>query len=675
MPEREFEIYLSVLSRLLRLSEKQKDAIADELRDHLEERLADLMQSGMSREEAIQQALEEFGDVSGLALEFTNVSRIPLRRLVMKTTLVTGIVGAIFLLGFFMFAPEPEQRSQLVSVAHAQQEKTESKAKAQPTASVKKSIYLQDQELFPDALSQSSVCNFSDTPLADALHFFSSQHEITILLDMKALEEAAIAPDAPITLTLGGDAQGESKFTLEELLNVMCKPLNLGWYVDGDIITVSTMDACQQHQQTRHYDLSPLHRMGYSIERLRDAIMLVGIGWESDGSGTGTWSIFGETISVRQSYETHRQISRLLAALEKPDRVTEIEPCSNRERIRTGLITKIDCNFADTPLSDAVEYISTAVGIPILISKASLESTGIKSDAPVTLSLTQKPAEQVLRLMLRPLLLTTTLRHGALHVVTFDDAANNLRNIAYDVSHLVSVKEASKEGAELLPSDEEKTEQLQNLILAVHSQGWGENGSGAGKLMSLEAGIFVICQTDVMHSEIQATLAQLHAAAERSRKSPITMPQEKSFVTRSYLVSKEAATDLSTSLRNLVVVSSWNQAINGELPSLHVVAAEPRLQEVEGRVVSGPFEVRVPEPAAPAKPVPGMSGTPAPGAKPELTKSILVRPQANLVIRQTPENQRAIERFIRNLTGDLSLRGYDPNVQQGGAGLNGGGFF
>ena len=32
MPEREFELYLSALSRLLRLNPQQKDAIADELR-------------------------------------------------------------------------------------------------------------------------------------------------------------------------------------------------------------------------------------------------------------------------------------------------------------------------------------------------------------------------------------------------------------------------------------------------------------------------------------------------------------------------------------------------------------------------------------------------------------------------------------------------------------------
>jgi hypothetical protein len=54
MPEKEFEIYLSLLSKLLRLSPAQKAAISDELRDHMEERLETLIQAGVSREDAIK---------------------------------------------------------------------------------------------------------------------------------------------------------------------------------------------------------------------------------------------------------------------------------------------------------------------------------------------------------------------------------------------------------------------------------------------------------------------------------------------------------------------------------------------------------------------------------------------------------------------------------------------
>ncbi len=42
MGEQEFERYLALLSGMLRLSRGQRESIASELRDHLEERLAEL---------------------------------------------------------------------------------------------------------------------------------------------------------------------------------------------------------------------------------------------------------------------------------------------------------------------------------------------------------------------------------------------------------------------------------------------------------------------------------------------------------------------------------------------------------------------------------------------------------------------------------------------------------
>ena len=57
MPEHEFEIYLSVLSRLMKLDKQQKSAIADELSDHLEERFEGLVRSPSLRQRLIKTKL------------------------------------------------------------------------------------------------------------------------------------------------------------------------------------------------------------------------------------------------------------------------------------------------------------------------------------------------------------------------------------------------------------------------------------------------------------------------------------------------------------------------------------------------------------------------------------------------------------------------------------------
>ncbi|MEM9419384.1 MAG: permease prefix domain 1-containing protein [Planctomycetota bacterium] len=72
MSEREFEAYLNLLARTLKLSKAQRDRIAGELRDHLEERMAELVDEGVDREDAILQALDEFGDANVLARNLTN---------------------------------------------------------------------------------------------------------------------------------------------------------------------------------------------------------------------------------------------------------------------------------------------------------------------------------------------------------------------------------------------------------------------------------------------------------------------------------------------------------------------------------------------------------------------------------------------------------------------------
>src|SRR4029079_17122604 len=93
MSQKEFELYLSLLSRFLRLKSTQRSDIADELRDHLEARLEELSRSGLSREEAIHAALEEFGDATELAQHFTQIAARRKRRFIMRCTV--GTVAAL----------------------------------------------------------------------------------------------------------------------------------------------------------------------------------------------------------------------------------------------------------------------------------------------------------------------------------------------------------------------------------------------------------------------------------------------------------------------------------------------------------------------------------------------------------------------------------------------------
>ena len=105
MSDHEFDNYLTLLAGLLRLGEKQRQAIAEELRTHLEDRLEELLARGLSRDEAIHQALSEFGDAAGLAAQFASISRGRRRRWLMRA--MTFSVAAMLLVaaGLAVFWP------------------------------------------------------------------------------------------------------------------------------------------------------------------------------------------------------------------------------------------------------------------------------------------------------------------------------------------------------------------------------------------------------------------------------------------------------------------------------------------------------------------------------------------------------------------------------------------
>jgi hypothetical protein len=109
MSEQEFDLYLKLLAKCLRLTSGQREQIADELRDHLEERLEELARAGVPREKAVVQALDEFGDAAVLAAHFTTIARLKRRRFLMRLSL--GSVGALTAALLIAFAFWPDNRA------------------------------------------------------------------------------------------------------------------------------------------------------------------------------------------------------------------------------------------------------------------------------------------------------------------------------------------------------------------------------------------------------------------------------------------------------------------------------------------------------------------------------------------------------------------------------------
>ena len=229
MSDHEFDNYLTLLAGLLRLDGKQRGAIAAELRSHLDDRLEELVARGISRDEAIQQALAEFGDAAGLAGQFAAISRNRKRRWLMRLT--TFSVAAIVLLaaGLAIFWPGRNAAPGVAAVVAQTPDDAAKSASPEPLPAVAPPGADKPQarmkassavERIEQELGRTTDLDMVEMPLKDVMLFLQEKHALPIVLKAKKLDEAGIATDTPVTKNLRGIRLGSA-------LNMLLEDLDL----------------------------------------------------------------------------------------------------------------------------------------------------------------------------------------------------------------------------------------------------------------------------------------------------------------------------------------------------------------------------------------------------------------------------------------------------------------
>src|SRR5678815_3626936 len=117
MSQLEFDTYLALLCRLLRIAPQQREQVAEEFRTHMEDRLEELLATGLSRETAIQQAIGEFGDAAGLAAELLKIQQGRRKRWIMRLSVAS--ILCVALVGLLSLALLPGHQ-QLPGISQAQ---------------------------------------------------------------------------------------------------------------------------------------------------------------------------------------------------------------------------------------------------------------------------------------------------------------------------------------------------------------------------------------------------------------------------------------------------------------------------------------------------------------------------------------------------------------------------
>jgi len=341
MSEKEFDLYLSLLGRFLKLSPNQRAEIADELRDHLEERLEELTDEGLSRDDAIRRAIDEFGDASELATHFTQIARRRRRRLIMRLTAGTALTAsAAVLLAIFLRPEMPPQRAAGQLVAQEELGDPEipaaeigaaaegpanvpdplptpdafgsSEAAAQPTTE------LTTSESVEEKLKQPLDVQFDASTLSDALAFISHKLEVDIFPDWRALGDEQIDKDVPMTFGFQ-----YTKLSAGTVLDLILEPLQCSYIVREGFIYVSTdiaMEEQEDYLEFRVYNVRDLLEKGLDADDLTKLVQFArNAAWSDDDGFGGMVEWYDGLLAIRQSQDVHRQIDDIFQKLRAAD--------------------------------------------------------------------------------------------------------------------------------------------------------------------------------------------------------------------------------------------------------------------------------------------------------------------------------------------------------------------
>jgi hypothetical protein len=351
MSPEEFQNYLGLLSRLLRLKATERQSIEDELRSHLEERLAALTAQGIEPTRAVSMALAEFGNAAALAAEFTAVSRLYKRRWIMRLTvgsIAASIVMAAVLVSYWPGGPARLTQNQ----AQAQQDE-----KVAASGESKETLALVAQER-PDAnaktrakLEKPGKAEFVDTPLSQALDYLHSFFDVQFHMDVRILNDAGLKPETPVKLALY-DVPGEMilRWTLRDIGD-------LTYYLDNGVIIVTTQEEADSRLETQVYRIDDLIRFpatektGVPMDDLGNKPVRVHYDelvdliettvlpqtWDPVG-GPGSISPYRGTLVISQTAEAHLKIQKLLGDLRRSiNQQIEDEPLSSRSSTGEGM--------------------------------------------------------------------------------------------------------------------------------------------------------------------------------------------------------------------------------------------------------------------------------------------------------------------------------------------------
>jgi hypothetical protein len=366
-----------------------------------------------------------------------------------------------------------------------------------------------------EALARPIEIEFTEEPLKEIMQKIAKTSGIQIQFDEKALTEAAVATDIPITKILRG-------ITLRSTLRLILRPLQLTYVIRNGVLMITSQTEAENHLVIRIYpvrDLVSDEQGDLDFDPLIDLIesIVAPQTWDSVGGPGSGMALLPGLLVFSQTVEVHDEIAALLASLRTAREMQNKVPhgpvllCDEAptRAIRDALKKQVSIEFTEEPLKEVIDKIATTSGIQIQFDEKALVEAGIATDIAITKTINELPLQDALQLLLRPIQLTTIVTDEVLMITSQTEAENRLVTRLYPVQDLVQQFAASSGGKHT----SDGFDQLNDLIHAtVAPQTWDTVG-GPGSSQPFEpVMLLVVSQTDEVHQIVEHLLAQARRA-------------------------------------------------------------------------------------------------------------------------------------------------------------------
>ncbi|MEX0715339.1 MAG: hypothetical protein WD066_02065 [Planctomycetaceae bacterium] len=448
-----------------------------------------------------------------------------------------------------------------------------------------------------ERLQTKATVAYKKRPLQDVVDELATRAGVNWWIDRTALGDESIPLDTPL------DVPELSNVTVETALEMILPDLGLAWYVQGDILRITTRTEEGDVSVTRVYDVRRLLR-AMKVDPADGSRMFtqatlglgMGLAWTQGPPPSpravppearrlvelidppfGSADAYGNLLAVRASPSHQEEIAALLDALTEvatapPGVKPRIArpatyPFAEDEVVRQALDGRVSVEWREKPLGAALAELFENTGVRHRIDRNSFEAESIPLDVPVDLVQRNISRGTALELALEPLGLSAIVRHGFVVVATMLIAEEQFESVVYDVRDLVI------------------DDDLQSLIGFIENEApghWWGDGLLVGWINALPPGLLVIRQTQESHAGIAELLAEMR---EKQAPNAEEKRDPDEIVTRQHQLPAFAdAERIALAVREFVAPNSWEGADGSRLRAVGNVLVVRQSRKVQQQV-------------------------------------------------------------------------------------------